>query len=98
MKCGRLRKHKRQANTIIAGCGNRDAAKSIDLGIDTTFVRRTEMTKLRDYIEGQSDHLVNYGLRHRQGKPIRTSTIEGLANTLVNRQMNKFRQLRWSAV
>jgi len=28
---------------------------------------RTAMGKLQDYIEGQSAHLVNYGLRHRQG-------------------------------
>lgn len=59
---------------------------------------RTAMTKLRDYIEGQSAHLVNYGLRHRQGKPIGTSTTEGLANTLVNQRMNKLQQMRWSAV
>ncbi len=58
---------------------------------------RTAMTKLRDYIEGQSAHLVNYGLRHRQGKPIETSTTEGLANTLANQRMNKLQQMRWSA-
>ncbi len=29
---------------------------------------RTAMGKLRDYIEGQSAHLVNYGLRFRQGR------------------------------
>jgi len=37
---------------------------------------------------------VNYGLRHSQGKPIVTSTTEGLANTLVNRRMNKLQQMR----
>ncbi len=73
------------------------------LGIITEFALRpkrlrTAMTKLRDYIEGQSAHLVNYGLRHRQGKPIGTSTTEGLANTLVNQRMNKLQQMRWSAV
>ena len=58
---------------------------------------RTAMGKLRDYIEGQSAHLVNYGLRHRQGRSIGTSTTEGLANALVNQRMNKLQQMRWSA-
>ena len=59
---------------------------------------RTAMGKLQDYIEGQSAHLVNYGLRHRQGQAIGTSTTEGLANTLVNQRMNKLQQMRWSAM
>jgi hypothetical protein len=58
---------------------------------------RTAMGKLRDYIEGQSAHLVDYGLRHRQGQPIGTATTEGLANSLVNQRMNKLQQMRWSA-
>ena len=58
---------------------------------------RTAMTKLRDYIEGQSAYLVDYGLRQRHGQPIGTSTTEGLANTLVNQRMNKLQQMRWSA-
>jgi hypothetical protein len=37
---------------------------------------RTAMTALRNYIEGQSAHLVNYSLRHRQGRPIGASTTE----------------------
>jgi hypothetical protein len=58
---------------------------------------RTAMGKLRDYIEGQSAHLVDYGLRQRHGQPIGTSTTEGLANTLVNQRINKLQQMRWSA-
>ena len=58
---------------------------------------QTAMGKLGDYIEGQSAHLVNYGLRYRQGQPIGTATTEGLANTLVNWRMNKLQQMRWSA-
>ena len=58
---------------------------------------RTAMGKLSDYIDGQSAHLVNYGLRHRQGQSIGTATTEGLANTLVNQRMNKLQQMRWSA-
>jgi hypothetical protein len=55
------------------------------------------MGKLGDYIDGQSAHLVDYGLRYRQGKSIGTASTEGLANTLVNRRMNKLQQMRWSA-
>jgi hypothetical protein len=58
---------------------------------------RSAMGKLRDYIHGQSAHLVNYGLRQRQGLAIGTSTTEGLANALVNKRMNKLQQMRWSA-
>ncbi len=57
----------------------------------------TAMGKLRDYIEGQSAHLVDYGMRHRQGQSIGTATTEGLANSLVNQRMNKLQQMRWSA-
>lgn len=59
---------------------------------------RTAMGKLRDYIEGQSAHLVNYGLRYRQGQSIGTSTTEGLANALVDQRMNKLQQMRWTAI
>lgn len=58
---------------------------------------RTALGKLRDYVDGQSAHFVNYCLRQRAGLPIGTSTTEGLANTLVNRRMNKSQQMRWSA-
>ncbi len=57
---------------------------------------RTALGKLRDYVDGQSAHLVNYRLRQQAGLPIGTSTTEGLANTLVNRRMNKSQQMRWS--
>jgi hypothetical protein len=57
----------------------------------------TAMGKLRDYIEGQSAHLVDYGLRHRQGQSIGTATTEGLANSLVNQRRDKLQQMRWSA-
>lgn len=57
----------------------------------------TALGKLRDYIDGQSAHLVNYRQRQRAGLPIGTSTTESLANTLVNRRMNKSQQMRWSA-
>jgi hypothetical protein len=56
----------------------------------------TALDKLRDYVDGQSAHFVNYRLRQRVGLPIGTSTTESLANTLVNRRMNKSQQMRWS--
>ena len=56
----------------------------------------TALGKLRDYADGQSAHFVNYCLRQRAGLPIGTSTTEALANTLVNRRMNKSQQMRWS--
>ena len=40
---------------------------------------------------------VDYARRQRAGKPVGTSTSEGLANALVNRRMNKLQQMRWSA-
>ncbi len=91
--------------------GARDAVKRIakllrpfDIGVTRARSAipakrlQTAMGKLGDYIEGQSAHLVNYGLRYRQGQSIGTATTEGLANTLVNRRMNKLQQMRWSAV
>jgi len=44
----------------------------------------------------QSSYLVDYARRQRAGKPVGTSTSEGLANALVNRRMNKLQQMRWS--
>lgn len=58
---------------------------------------RTAMTNLREYVDGQSAYLVDYANRQRAGKPVGTSTSEGLANALVNRRMNKLQQMRWSA-
>ena len=40
---------------------------------------------------------MDYHRRQRSGLPIGTSTTESLANTLVNRRMNKARPMRWSA-
>jgi len=45
---------------------------------------------------GQSAWLVNYAERHRAGLPVGTAITEGTANFLVNRQMNKSQQMRWS--
>ena len=48
------------------------------------------------YLRGQSSWLVNYAKRYRAGLRVGTSITEGTANFLVNRQMNKSQQMRWS--
>ena len=53
-------------------------------------------TKLRAYIENNTDALIDYGQRYRAGKPISSSRAESTVNQLVNARMNKRRQMRWS--
>lgn len=48
------------------------------------------------YLRSQSAWLVNYAERHRHGLRVGTSITEGTANFLVNRQMAKSQQMRWS--
>jgi hypothetical protein len=57
---------------------------------------RNGIDRLREYINGQSAHLADYGARHRAGLPIGTAPTESLANSLVNKRMNKSQQMRWS--
>ena len=52
--------------------------------------------ELRSYIENNEGALIDYGQRHRAGKPISTSRAEGTVNQLVSARMNKRRQMRWS--
>ena len=51
---------------------------------------------MRSTIENNEGALIDYGQRHRAGKPISTSRAEGTVNQLVNAPMNKQRQMRWS--
>jgi hypothetical protein len=53
-------------------------------------------TELRAYIESNEGALIDYGQRHRAGKPISTSRAEGTVNQLVSARMNKRRQMCWS--
>jgi hypothetical protein len=53
-------------------------------------------TELRAYIETNKGALIDYGQRHRAGKPISTSRAEGTVNQLVSARMNKRQQMRWS--
>jgi len=52
--------------------------------------------ELRSYIENNEGTLIDYGQRHRAGKPILTSRAEGTVNQLVSARMNKRKQMRWS--
>ena len=53
-------------------------------------------TELRSYVETNEGALIDYGQRHRAGKPISTSRAEGTVNQLVSARMNKRQQMRWS--
>ena len=53
-------------------------------------------TELKVYIETNKGALIDYGQRHRAGKPISTSRVEGTVNQLVSARMNKRQQMRWS--
>jgi hypothetical protein len=48
------------------------------------------------YLRGQSASLGDYTERYRADLRVGTSITEGTANFLVNRRMNKSRQMRWS--
>ena len=52
--------------------------------------------ELRSYVETNKGALIDYGQRHRAGKPISTSRAEGTVNQLVSARMNKRQQMRWS--
>jgi hypothetical protein len=57
---------------------------------------RNALQALGRYLTSQSDWLINYAERQRDGLPVGTSITEGTANFLVNRRMNKSQQMRWS--
>src|SRR3712207_6427066 len=54
--------------------------------------------ELRGYIANNRASLIDYGRRHRAGKPISSARAESTVNQLVNARMNKRRQLRWSPI
>jgi UDP-N-acetylmuramate-alanine ligase len=53
---------------------------------------------LRGYMDNNQASLIDYGQRHRAGRPISSSRAESTVNQLVNARMNKRRQMRWSPV
>jgi hypothetical protein len=57
---------------------------------------RTALQALDGYLAGKSGWPVNYAKRHRAGLRVGPAITKGTANFLVNRQMNKSPQMRWS--
>ena len=72
--------------------GERDSRKSIA----PSRKLWTALRALDRYLIGQSAWLVNHAERHRAGLRVGTAITEGTANLLVNRRMNKSKQMRWS--
>ncbi len=52
--------------------------------------------ELQSYIDNNKGALIDYGERHRAGKPISTSRAEGTVSQRVSARMNKRQQMRWS--
>ena len=75
----------------------KDAAVLNDPAMGAGMKRLVARCKeLHAYIENNKDALIDYGQRHRAGKPISTSRAEGTVNRLVGARMNKRKQMRWS--
>jgi hypothetical protein len=68
-------------------------------GFERKAARLVELcAALRGYIGNNRASLIDYGRRHRAGKPISSSRAESTVNQLVNARMNKRRQMRWSPI
>lgn len=48
------------------------------------------------YVEANGGSTINYGARHRDGKPVSTATAESAVNQVINKRMCKRQQMRWS--
>jgi negative regulator of replication initiation len=49
-----------------------------------------------EYLDNNKGTLLNYGKRHREGKPISTAMAESAVNQVINARMCKRQQMRWS--
>ena len=66
-------------------------------GFERKATRLVELcAALRRHVDSNRASLIDYGRRHRAGKPISSSRAESTVNQLVNARMNKRRQMRWS--
>jgi len=75
----------------------KDAVVPNEPGVEAKIKRlAARCAELRSYIENNEGTLIDYGQRHRAGKPILTSRAEGTVNQLVSARMNKRKQMRWS--
>ena len=54
--------------------------------------------ELVEYVEANGGSTMNYGARHRRGKPISTATAESAVNQVLNQRMCKRQQMRWSPI
>ena len=54
--------------------------------------------ELVEYVEANGGSTMNYGARHRCGKPISTATAESAVNQILNQRMCKHQQMRWSPI
>ncbi|BDC45434.1 hypothetical protein PTKU15_87310 [Paraburkholderia terrae] len=54
--------------------------------------------ELVEYVEANGGSTINYGARHRPGKPISTATAESAVNQVLNQRMCKRQQMRWSPI
>ncbi|MGF6935144.1 hypothetical protein OKW41_004306 [Paraburkholderia sp. UCT70] len=54
--------------------------------------------ELVEYVEANGGATINYGERHRRGKPISTATAESAVNQVLNQRMCKRQQMRWSPI
>ena len=54
--------------------------------------------ELVEYVEANGGSTMNYGARHRCGKPISTATAESAVNQVLNQRMCKRQQMRWSPI
>lgn len=54
--------------------------------------------ELVEYVEANGGSTINYGARHRLGKPISTATAEFAVNQVLNQRMCKRQQTRWSPI
>jgi hypothetical protein len=66
-------------------------------GLECKVARLVERcAALRGYIGNNRASLIDYGRRHRAGKPISSARAGSTVNQLANARMNKRRQMRWS--
>ncbi|BFG79904.1 hypothetical protein PTKU46_79380 [Paraburkholderia terrae] len=54
--------------------------------------------ELVEYVEANGGSTINYGARHRGGKPISTATAGSAVNQGLNQRTCKHQQMRWSPI
>lgn len=57
---------------------------------------RRLIKELLRYLKNNRDSLTNYGRRYRNGQRISTAFMASAVNQLIDKQMSKSQQMRWS--